>query len=1159
MDAAGDQEHQDGDEEMPHLDEEVQDDGEHGAEDLDEQYADEQQEDGELVTREDDEGEEDHIEEEEEEGQEDAVEYEEHGGEDELAEGGEEEAVEGDEEHLADDDDDNEDDEVEIPPPKFSPLHNEPQVGEEEEHDDEHADETQGKELEEESTINNNNQDEHEQSDVGGAKRKRSASHSADEGPKRKQVRSSGSVSGKHDTYCWVCHKEGVQAFCKICPRSYHSKCMHVPEDSVKGSQPSSESSSKACICPECAVVMNAENLETRSETMKKLTVDQLITMLKYACERMKTTPGAEPFFYPVDPAEAVDYFKYVVYPMDLTTLENNVKKRQYGSTEAFLADTQWLVHNSVVFNSATSPFTAIAKKILKVCRQEIQDIETCPECYVNAHNKPEVWFVEACKRPHILVWAKLKGFPFWPAKAMKVKDEMIDVRFFGAHDRAWVVRKDCFLYSEDNPSPAPPKRNAGLLVAIEELNAHVEKLKEHHGPVIFQVARTPIGSQLSLEQIRQMLPEYKPDNSSPRNVPAMQQQPPAIKKSPMTIRISSLKTNPTIVTNSVMEESVGMSKSSKIRKVAVADNGGGKQVPDSRQVCSPQHEEKEVEDMKHEEELSSEEMEEEETELENVKQPATTTKPKPSGILATALAGRPTTRRSSRSETTSPVTAPVAAGDQKMLRAVLKPAENESGDESSKEQRDSTPPPPKSFLKSLGLMKASDVKKKPPVVTQLGKLLHPSEVFVKEEAEEDDDYETPTPAGAAAGGFGGPSSRKPSELVNQGMRFNLSKDISISPVGDDSGEDNSSSSSHPHQPRRMIQGHNARLVPGLIPQNAQMMGGRPRQMYNVNGGGGIQQRFQQQHGQQQQRLLMRPRPGVQMRPGMRINGPRPQNMQNMQMQMKPQGQNKPKDVSSTMLIDSSSLQSQSGFTSSVQLNQVQSMQGAITLPGGTITLTPLQSSVIGVPITDGTLNGGQVVVKQNLTSAANGLPISAVLTTHDGTQSLLKSNNKPNPQRRNLMNQVPSTVGHLVQNLQKTLVEQTKITMEQIVMEMLEKANTSGGGAESKALKDENEKLKKQLMEHKHNQESMVREVKEALVADKKRSLVELRKQLEGEKNKAVEETKKKQWCARCGREAQFYCCWNTSYCGYPCQEEHWIAHHMNNCSQASGGGSRQ
>jgi hypothetical protein len=36
-----------------------------------------------------------------------------------------------------------------------------------------------------------------------------------------------------------------------------------------------------------------------------------------------------------------------------------------------------------------------------------------------------------------MLVWAKLKGFPFWPAKAMKVnKESAVDVRFFGAHDR---------------------------------------------------------------------------------------------------------------------------------------------------------------------------------------------------------------------------------------------------------------------------------------------------------------------------------------------------------------------------------------------------------------------------------------------------------------------------------------------------------------------------------------------------------------------------------------------------------------------------------------------------------------------------------------------------------------------------------------------------
>jgi len=51
-------------------------------------------------------------------------------------------------------------------------------------------------------------------------------------------------------------------------------------------------------------------------------------------------------------------------------------------------------------------------------------------------------------------------------------------------------------------------------------------------------------------------------------------------------------------------------------------------------------------------------------------------------------------------------------------------------------------------------------------------------------------------------------------------------------------------------------------------------------------------------------------------------------------------------------------------------------------------------------------------------------------------------------------------------------------------------------------------------------------------------------------EKQKAITETKKKQWCANCSKEAIFYCCWNTSYCDYPCQQAHWPSH-MSTCSQ--------
>lgn len=53
-----------------------------------------------------------------------------------------------------------------------------------------------------------------------------------------------------------------------------------------------------------------------------------------------------------------------------------------------------------------------------------------------------------------------VSGFPYWPAKAMSVSHAgLVDVRFFGAHDRAWVPARDCFLYSEKDPNNFRTKR----------------------------------------------------------------------------------------------------------------------------------------------------------------------------------------------------------------------------------------------------------------------------------------------------------------------------------------------------------------------------------------------------------------------------------------------------------------------------------------------------------------------------------------------------------------------------------------------------------------------------------------------------------------------------------------------------------------------------
>lgn len=58
-----------------------------------------------------------------------------------------------------------------------------------------------------------------------------------------------------------------------------------------------------------------------------------------------------EPFTKPVDTTEFPMYGDIVVHPVDFSSLERNIKRKFYGSTEAFSSDAKWIVHNSVIFN----------------------------------------------------------------------------------------------------------------------------------------------------------------------------------------------------------------------------------------------------------------------------------------------------------------------------------------------------------------------------------------------------------------------------------------------------------------------------------------------------------------------------------------------------------------------------------------------------------------------------------------------------------------------------------------------------------------------------------------------------------------------------------------------------------------------------------------
>lgn len=73
-------------------------------------------------------------------------------------------------------------------------------------------------------------------------------------------------------------------------------------------------------------------------------------------------------------------------------------------------------------------------------CCYDLQEIRRCSDCYRLSNEKGEkMWFCKPCNPPHKLVYAKQKGYPYWPAKVMQIlKGNIYDVRFFGGqHLRA--------------------------------------------------------------------------------------------------------------------------------------------------------------------------------------------------------------------------------------------------------------------------------------------------------------------------------------------------------------------------------------------------------------------------------------------------------------------------------------------------------------------------------------------------------------------------------------------------------------------------------------------------------------------------------------------------------------------------------------------------
>lgn len=212
-----------------------------------------------------------------------------------------------------------------------------------------------------------------------------------------------------------------------------------------------------------------------------------------------------------------------IVNLISIATIEKRIQEKKYKVSEEFIRDIKQLDHNWFILGSTNQ--IKLAKHIMRYTNSEIYEMEMCVFCYQNAFLNPR-WFTSVCNRPHLIVWAKLKGYPYWPAKVMSV-DALgrADVRFFGAHDRCNIPPSQVLLYSEKDPNKTkgststPPtsksssKTQKTLSEAVIEATECIENLRDVYGFQYYPI-RTPFDPSKMEEYLETMFPNTKKKDS---------------------------------------------------------------------------------------------------------------------------------------------------------------------------------------------------------------------------------------------------------------------------------------------------------------------------------------------------------------------------------------------------------------------------------------------------------------------------------------------------------------------------------------------------------------------------------------------------------------------------------------------------------------------
>nr|XP_020742889.1 protein kinase C-binding protein 1 isoform X11 [Odocoileus virginianus texanus] len=941
---------------------------------------------------------------------------------------------------------------------------------------------------------------------------------------------------GRNDFYCWVCHREGQVLCCELCPRVYHAKCLRLT------SEPEGD-----WFCPECEKITVAECIETQSKAMTMLTIEQLSYLLKFAIQKMKQ-PGTDAFQKPVPLEQHPDYAEYIFHPMDLCTLEKNAKKKMYGCTEAFLADAKWILHNCIIYNGGNHKLTQIAKVVIKICEHEMNEIEVCPECYLAACQKRDNWFCEPCSNPHPLVWAKLKGFPFWPAKALRDKDGQVDARFFGQHDRAWVPINNCYLMSKEIPFSVK-KTKSIFNSAMQEMEVYVENIRRKFGVFNYSPFRTPYTPN---SQYQMLL-----DPSNPGAGAAKMDKQEKVKLSfDMTASPKILMSKPMLsggagrrISLSDMPRSP-MSTNSSVHTGSDVEQDAEKKATSSHFSAS-------------EESMDF---------LDKSTASPASTKTGQAGSLSgspkpfSPQVSTPVTTKTDKTSTT---------GSILNLNLDRSKAEMDLKELSESVQQQSAPVPlisPKRQIRSrfqLNLDKTIESCK-----AQLGINEISEDVYTAVEHSDSEDSEKSDSSGSdsisdeeqrsknepedAEDKEGARMDKEPSAIKKKPKLPNPTETkeelkVSTSPASDKADPSSVKEKASP-QPEKDF---SEKAKPSPHPTKDKLKGKDETDSPTVHLGLDSDSESElvidlgEDHsGREGRKNKKEPK---EPSPKQEVVGKAPPSTT--------AGSQSPPET--PVLTRSSSQTPAAGVPATTSTTSTVTAPAAASAATTSTAGSPVKKQrpllpKETAPAVQRVVWNSSTVQQKEITQSPSTSTITLVtstqsspLVTSSGTTSTLASSVSADLPIATASADVAADIAKYTSKMMDAI----KGTMTEIYND-LSKNTTGSTIAEIRRLRIEIEKLQwlhqQELSEMKHNLELTMAEMRQSLEQERDRLIAEVKKQLELEKQQAVDETKKKQWCANCKKEAIFYCCWNTSYCDYPCQQAHW-PEHMKSCTQSA------